>query len=495
MTALKEHETHLDIFTNDKKVIKKLDEVLKAKRPGADHEPKVQMGQDDGYTRFYKATNYKDGKYFRVNRGFLSTISNAIIFNQADYLPKIQVGDRLEFLKRIIPTLPFKPRKYQLQAFMKFTENRMYFASMCTSSGKSLVAYLTLLYFWENNFKSILLVPTISLTLQMQNDFSEYLAPQKFLDDIKLIGGEFTDKKLDKSIVIGTYQSLIKVTEFMSNYDVILTDESHLSSAETMQTILKQPFKIKLGMTGSVPIITVDKMAIVGVFGEPDYIIKARDLMDQGLLTDSTITPLFVNYKRLQDGLRSGLKYQEEVKFIKESPSRRRFVKKFISSLPGLSVGLYAHTEHGEETYKSLTGEYPRANDMDRMKELGVYFVSGKTKGSIREKIRIHTNTIDKGIIIANYKVFSTGINLPNLSNIILLSSTKSYVTILQSLGRVFRLREGKKHARIFDLVDCFPYARESYALTHFWDRLAAYNQENHRIIEREIDLSKYVEQ
>jgi len=266
----------------------------------------------------------------------------------------------------------------------------------------------------------------------------------------------------------------------------------HLASSESMQLILKNPFKIKLGMTGSVPIISVDRLAITQVFGEPDFLITARELMNMGLLTDSTITPLFLKYRKGQDGLRSGLKYQDEVKFIKQSESRMKFVKSFLQKLPGLTVCLYAHNEHGENTFRSLTGIDVKPNDIETMKKYNVFLINGKTRGKVREEIRKYTEHLDKGVIIANYKVFSTGINLPNLTNLILLSSTKSYVTILQSLGRVFRKKSGKIKARIFDLIDVFPYKKESYSMRHFWERLAAYNQENHIIIEKEIDLSKY---
>lgn len=268
----------------------------------------------------------------------------------------------------------------------------------------------------------------------------------------------------------------------------------HLASAESMQLILEQPFDIKVGMTGSVPIVDVDRLSISQVFGEPDFLITARELMDMGLLTDSTITPLFLKYKKGQDGLKASFKYQDEVSFIKQSESRMRFVKSFLEKLPGLTVCLYAHNEHGENTFRSITGTDVKPNDFEKMKELGVFLINGKTRGKVREQIRKYTEHLDKGVIIANYKVFSTGINLPNLTNLILLSSTKSYVTILQSLGRVFRKKSGKIKARIFDLVDVFPYKKESYSMKHFWERLAAYNQENHTIIEKEIDLSKYIE-
>jgi len=493
ITAIRELENHIEILTNKSEDIKNLDRLLSALRPGHEYEPRFQSGASDGRTRFYQTQKMERGVLFIIPRGFKKRLLDNISFDSSSLLPpdKISEEDK-EILKSIINTLPFKPRKYQLKSVIQFIENHNYLASMCTGSGKSLVAYLTMRFFYERGMKGILLVPTISLTMQMYGDFKDYNAPESFLENIKLVGGENNDKELNKPLIIGTYQSLVKVRENMKSYNFILTDEVHLASAESMQLILEQPFKVKLGMTGSVPIVTVDRMAIEQIFGEPDFIVTARELMDLGLLTDSTITPVFLNYERRQDGLRAGLKYQDEVKFIKQSESRMRFIKTFLDKLPGLTVCLYAHNEHGENTFRSLTGIDIKPNDIETMKKYNVFLINGKTKGRIREEIRLYTENIEKGVIIANYKVFSTGINLPNLTNIILLSSTKSYVTILQSLGRVFRKKQGKIKARIFDVVDNFPYAKESYSMKHFWERLSAYNQENHTIIEKEIDMRRY---
>jgi superfamily II DNA or RNA helicase len=494
-TAFRELEYHLEIFTDSKDTKLKIDKLLSAFEENYENIPRYQSGKWDGKKRFYSTKIVKTGGVlFNISKGFKQRLLDNIDFDDIMLLPedKPSKEQRLKFLRKILKELPFKARKYQLEAFMKFTENTNYFGSMCTSSGKSLVAYLVLRYYWEKGKKSILLVPTISLTMQMEGDFKDYNAPKDFLDNIKLIGGDNIDKDLTHSIVIGTYQSLVKVTHQMDDYDVILTDECHLASAESLQKILKQSFNNKLGMTGSVPIINVNLMHLIQIFGEPDFIIRARELMDMGLLTDSYIVTMFLSHQKGSEGLKSNLKYQDEVKYIKNNLNRKNFVKKFLRKLPGLSVALYHHNDHGEQTYFDLTGTYPDYNNIEKMKKLGVFFVSGKTKGKVREEIRQYTNTIQKGIIIANYKVFSTGINLPNITNIIFLSSTKSYVTILQSLGRVFRMKKGKNKAMIYDLVDIFPYKKESYSEKHFWQRLQAYKQEKHKILEKEIDLKKF---
>ena len=492
MTAFKEDEHYLYLFTNEREKKLEIDNLLRAKDSNAENDPRYQLGSWDGYVRYYETQILENGILFKVNKGLKDKILKNISFDEIGKMDFIQQGKPLEFIKSIIPELPFLPYKHQLQGFMHLTSSNRAFASMCTSSGKSLVAYMLVRYFLKLNKKIIILVPTISLVSQLESDFRvDYKAPKEVIDDIELIGGEFQEKKLKKSVVISTYQSLVKVKHKLKDYDVILVDEAHLAGAESYKKILKENFEYNLAMTGSVPIIKTARMSIEEVFSDPKFIIKARELMDMGLLTDSVIHPIFLNYSKPMTKGKSKMKYQEEVKFIKESVERREFISKFTKKLDGLKVLLFNHTDHGKEQYKDITGEYPPTGKkaFDRMKELEVFFINGGTASKVREQIRIYTNTLKTGIIVANYKVFSTGINLPNLKHLILLSSTKSYTTIMQSLGRVFRLKENKNIAQIWDFVDVFIFKKESYALKHFWERLAAYTLEGHKISEREIDL------
>jgi superfamily II DNA or RNA helicase len=73
----------------------------------------------------------------------------------------------------------------------------------------------------------------------------------------------------------------------------------------------------------------------------------------------------------------------------------------------------------------------------------------------------------------------------------VFLSSTKSYVTVIQSIGRVLRLHDSKTKAIVWDLVDDFSKGRktENYALKHFWQRLNFYEFQQFEVIEKEVQL------
>jgi len=495
MTALKESETHLDVYTQDKETVLQIDSLLKAKRPDSEHEGRVQSGKDDGYTRFYQAKNHKVdgvmGKYFKVPYGFKKRLLDNIQFDTVEELPKVDNSDVMDFLRGILPTLPFKPYKHQLNAFMALTKTKNALPIVATGGGKSLIAYLALRYFYKHSKKLILVVPTIGLTDQMFQDFKDYNAPEAFLNDIKLIGGENTDKTLNANIVISTWQSLKKVMKDVKKYDCILVDEAHQAKADVLQEILDQPVPFKLGMTGSMPIVKVDAMALEQSLGQPNRIINARQLMDINLLTDTIIMSIFLTHPRKQT--RSGMKYQKEVQFIRESLPRQDFVKSFLQKLKGVTVALYNVTAHGEDTFESLTGvklTNKLKSDFEMMKEHNVFFMSGSTKSSVREQIRLYLNTCKNAVVIGQFSVLSTGINIPRLKNLVFLSSTKSYTLVLQAIGRIMRLHEDKgDKVYVFDLVDMFTYAKDTYSYNHFTTREAYYQSEGHPILERNIVL------
>jgi len=59
-------------------------------------------------------------------------------------------------------------------------------------------------------------------------------------------------------------------------------------------------------------------------------------------------------------------------------------------------------------------------------------------------------------ILVANYMLLSTGVNIRKLHNLVFASPLKSFTTVTQSIGRILRLHPSKKIANVYDLVDNF---------------------------------------
>jgi superfamily II DNA or RNA helicase len=118
---------------------------------------------------------------------------------------------------------------------------------------------------------------------------------------------------------------------------------------------------------------------------------------------------------------------------------------------------------------------------MLRKDDRQLHFIYGSTKGEERERIRhmIENDPIKQHDILASYGVFSTGVNLKKLDNVIFASGSKSEVKVLQSIGRALRKGNDADKATLYDITDDLTYGSfENYTLQHFRKRIEIYGQE-----------------
>lgn len=93
-------------------------------------------------------------------------------------------------------------------------------------------------------------------------------------------------------------------------------------------------------------------------------------------------------------------------------------------------------------------------------------------------------------ILISNYPIMSTGVNIKKLFNIVFVSPLKSYTTITQSIGRGLRLHPDKKIFRVFDLVDDFNNKKCIFYKQYNERKRHSYQSEGYPITEKEFILS-----
>ena len=108
-----------------------------------------------------------------------------------------------------------------------------------------------------------------------------------------------------------------------------------------------------------------------------------------------------------------------------------------------------------------------------------IFFVHGGVDTEERELVREITEREENAIIVASYGVFSTGINIRNLHNVVFASPSKSRIRNLQSIGRVLRKGKNKTKAMLYDISDdCTHKSRRNYTLNHLIERIKVYNEE-----------------
>jgi superfamily II DNA or RNA helicase len=146
------------------------------------------------------------------------------------------------------------------------------------------------------------------------------------------------------------------------------------------------------------------------------------------------------------------------------------FVRNLAWNLPGNTLILFQYVEkHGQQLYDMLS----------KSEEHAVHFIHGGVKTEERETIRHDVRKTKGNIICASYGTFSTGVNLPELDNLIFASPSKGRIRNLQSIGRVLRRGTGKTSAVLYDIVDDLQWKNtQNFAVRHFVERVKIYNDE-----------------
>ena len=113
-------------------------------------------------------------------------------------------------------------------------------------------------------------------------------------------------------------------------------------------------------------------------------------------------------------------------------------------------------------------------------------FVSGATKSKTRQnEYDMVADSVDK-IIVATYGVAAVGINIPRIFNLVLIEPGKSFVRVIQSIGRGIRKAEDKDHVQIWDITSTCKFAKR-----HLTKRKAFYKEANYPFSAEKLDWMK----
>ena len=281
------------------------------------------------------------------------------------------------------------------------------------------------------------------------------------------------------NIYIGTYQSLVNYPkEFMQQFHTVVCDEAHTAKAASLKSILAHTFGHaynRFGVSGTFPIETsMEILTIQAVLGPKVSDIKAKQLIDKGIITQMDIKVVFLNHndKEFNDRIayirKSGggkEAYLIEKQYVHLSDKRMEFIKKIILKCTNNSLVLFNTIEYGTRLYEKLKEEIP---DKD------FYYIDGEVNNTKRSEIIAELNKENDPrtkILVASFKTLGTGISINNLYNVLFVDSYKKEQIIVQSIGRILRLHEGKHVANVFDIVDIFEKDPNNIFYKHFLER------------------------
>ena len=359
---------------------------------------------------------------------------------------------------------PIEMRDYQIEVVNNFLENPQSLQEIATGAGKTIMT-AALSQRVEQYGRSIVIVPNKSLVTQTEKD---YINMQL---DVGVFYGD--RKEFGKTHTICTWQSLnsllkatrnqqapISIGEFLEDVVCVIVDEVHQAKADALKTLLTGPMaKIPLrwGLTGTIPKELFEFQALHVSIGPVINRIAANTLQEKGVLANC-----HVNIVQLQDHAEHQ-NYQSELKFLLSDQDRLNVISQMIEGIneSGNTLVLVDRVSAGTDLVERLGDN--------------AVFVSGATKAKDRQEHYDEISESDNKIIVATYGVAAVGINIPRIFNLVLVEPGKSFVRVIQSIGRGIRKAQDKDHVQIWDITSTCKFAKR-----HLTKRKAFYKEANY---------------
>lgn len=489
ITFRKKNDVHLE-FGGDKSDLRMLSDYFTFEVEGAKFSPAYRNKFWDGRIRLANL-NDKTIPYglWKDIINFSKTMDIDVEFegNRFDF-PGRELPVEMELLDGFIDHLklssrgqPITPRDYQKKAFVEALEKQRCLLLSPTASGKSLVIYLLTRWWREvHDRKILIIVPTVNLVTQMASDFVDY--SNGTFNDIHTISSG-SEKTTDKRVIISTWQSIYKQPmSWFAQFGSVVVDEVHTATAKSLQGIMNKLVVCpdRIGLTGTLNDAKTHELALKGMFGPVSQITTTKDLIEKEHVADMKIRLLQLKYNNNDARVVKNLNYQEEIQFLIDHEKRNNYISKLAATLPGNTLVVFSRLEHGQRLFDNIQNI---ANGHT------VKYVAGITGKEERDAVREFAES-NSTIIIASLGVFSTGVNIRNLHNLIFAHPTKSKIKVLQSVGRVLRKSDDGRAATIYDIIDDLKSGvRQNFALKHATERFKYYKAEQFDYKITSIDL------
>jgi len=370
---------------------------------------------------------------------------------------------------------PMVLRDYQVEIINKFLTNPQCIQEVATGAGKTIIT-AALSDAVSAYGRSIVIVPNKSLVTQTEADYINM-----GLD----VGVYFGDRKeYNRQHTICTWQSLnnmmkltktgeaeITIHEFIQDVVCVIVDEVHMAKADALKTLLTgamSQIPLRWGLTGTVPKELFESQALLVSLGPVVSRLSASTLQDAGVLAQC-----HVNIVQLVDHVEYA-DYQSELKYLLEESGRLDTMAELIRKVneTGNTLVLVDRTECGRQLVERLGNK--------------AVFVSGATKSKTRQdEYNLVADATDK-IIVATYGVAAVGINIPRIFNLVLVEPGKSFVRVIQSIGRGIRKAEDKDHVEIWDITSTCKFAKR-----HLTKRKAFYKEANYPFSAEKLEWMK----
>lgn len=477
--------TYIQISCENRGVLSELSEHFTFEIENARFNPLVENHLWDGKIRMFNLINgtiyagllshvikfIEDRKYeYTIEDKLFAVLAKNNDFNANEYIKSLNIRS-------------ITPHDYQISAVEYMIRNKRTLCISPTSSGKSFLMYCLIRWYLDNlKGKILIIVPLVDLVKQLVPEFETY----SDFDIQSLIHTIYdgSEKNSNKRIFISTWQSIYKMPKkYFEQFSAIIGDEIHeTGTAKSSKGIFDKSTNAhyRIGLTGTIKKTKVHRLVLEGVTGQLLQVTTTKKLMDEGKVSKLAIKCVVLKYS---DSIRNSNKkmdYNDEQHFITKYAKRNEIIAKLAIGIKDENVLILSKSLDHIELLKKELENCGKT----------IFVITGDTDGDIRLKNKLETEVLTNVIIIATEKIFSTGISIKNLQNLIMTTGGKSNTRILQSIGRILRLDGKFNKCTLYDFVDDFSYKKKkNYMLAHFLERVQIYSSEKFEFVLININL------
>jgi len=248
----------------------------------------------------------------------------------------------------------------------------------------------------------------------------------------------------------------------------------------------------RFGCTGTLPEEEADAMSVRVAVGEVQYEIPAHTLIEKGHLAELKIEilQLEVDFKDKYQQFLDDTKdkpdiphmtyiqfkdsyfpdFTSEKSFLHSEKSRLKYIAEYLEQR-AMIEGNVLCLVNGIPFGKRLTKLIPNA-----------VFLHGADGKEVRKEIYKSFKDNDALIVIATVNIAGTGLNIKRIFNLVLVDMGKSFIRVIQAIGRGLRKAPDKKFVYVTDICSDLKYSKRHAAKRIKYYKNAKYPYEKRKV-------------
>ncbi len=393
-----------------------------------------------------------------IPRGFIRQFLKILRYNDVSFT----IQDRTRCLREV--PFEFKGELYPFQedAVEAVLSRRYGVLNSPTGSGKTVIAFYAIA---KRKQPALIICHTKQLLYQWQDRACEFLDIEK--DEIGLIGDGH--KTLRDRLTIGIVNTAYKMAdELRKHTGFLVVDECHRCPSRTFtEAVGVFDSRYLLGLSATPYRRDGLGKVIFFYLGDQVFSIDPKTLQEQRHIMKPQLIVIEtgVSYSYADD-------YQEMIGVLVDSSYRNRLIArtvvKEVENGTGVALVLSDRVRHVE-----------MLNSMLSASGAEVRMLTGRLSNKERKAVVEKLQDGKVRVLVATAQLVGEGFDLKELSSIFLVTPVKFSGRVLQYVGRILRVAEGKSAPKIFDFVDDVGVLQASFkARCHAYKKLGVIVEE-----------------